>query len=353
MKCFLLILLGGCVLHPTLSAQTYDEELTKLSTGLGASLEKAGLKTVAIGGFKDLQGKEPGLGKLLIEDLSVDLVNQNKGVSVVDRANLSRLMDEYKLTEEGLVIPENAKKLKIEGIDAIILGTIVPFDKTYRIQIKAIATDSAKVVAATRGTIAETVSLDALMGVTRLQAASGSSSPSAVSSSDTSTTETKVPKVYDLGSISARIDSIAFFQKSGKVRVTYSVTNKESGPLTFAYHLIDKNAPNDDYQNFGLSRQQKRDYKPSYEMSGELTDDKGQSYTLNMPHDALSLPLLSPSSETAFTVEYLVVAEPGSTVQIPASVSFWVEFFAGGYGYRSPRFLNKFSVVDAPINKLF
>lgn len=43
-----------------------------------------------------------------------------EGITVVDRANINAIMVEHQLTAEGLVKPENAKKLgQFAGVDAI------------------------------------------------------------------------------------------------------------------------------------------------------------------------------------------------------------------------------------------
>jgi hypothetical protein len=70
---------------------------------------------------------------------------------VVDRANLKSILDEHKLTEEGLVNPENAKKLgQFSGVDAIIIGNLSVTDTDVVLLVKAISTDTAEVVAAGR-----------------------------------------------------------------------------------------------------------------------------------------------------------------------------------------------------------
>lgn len=334
----------ACSLVITAHAQSYDEELSKLSTGLGASLEKAGLKTVAVGGFKDLNGKEPGLGKLLIEDLSVDLVNQNKGVSVVDRANLSRLMEEYKLTEEGLVDPENTKKLKLEGIDAIIFGTIVPFDNTYRVQLKAIATDSARVVAATRGSITKTETLDGLMGITQIKSENPISPTGQPATSDDASVQKPKQRVYELRMASVEVQSVTFFQHSGKVQVLFTLTTNPSyRDGQFFYHLISKTAPHKNYQ-------WQHESVDGYEVAAAASDDQGNKYAVLLPFDPLATPIVPRDTPVSFKLEFQMQVANGTKIRIPQTFSFWFEFY---YDNPSNQFnLYRCSVSDFPFDKI-
>ena len=326
-------------------AGTYEEELKALSSDMGGALEKAGLKTIAIASCKNLDGKETDLGKLLAEELSVELVNQNKGVSVVDRSNLNRLMEEYKLTDEGLIDPENTKKLKLAGIDALIFGTITPFENTYRVQLKAVATDSAKVVAATRGSITESESLNTLMGVSRLQ--TKESGNSVQLPKDVPGTKQNAPakQKINFGIIDVEIKSVIFQRKSGKIRLTFTVTNTSRNWTIFAYNLMDRNAPDVDLNRYNPDYSSGR-IKPLYGIRGEATDDKGQAYELLWPSDAKSTPRLESDSPVAFTLEYKIKADAGSTVEIPGTFSFWFGFSNAGNS------IHKCSVVDYPITKV-
>ena len=75
-----------------------------------------------------------------------------KAFSVVDRANLTRIMEEHKLSMSGLIKLEETKKLgEIAGVDAIVLGTYTAFGSEVRLNAKLIATETAKILGASRG----------------------------------------------------------------------------------------------------------------------------------------------------------------------------------------------------------
>src|SRR5690242_7187921 len=108
-----------------LRAQEMDKELSSLATNLAAFTKDNAKKKVTVLDFTDLQGVNSELGKYIAEQLTVDLVMAKSGFSVLDRANLKKILAEHKLTATGLVDPEYSKKLgQFAGVDALILGTI-------------------------------------------------------------------------------------------------------------------------------------------------------------------------------------------------------------------------------------
>ncbi len=144
----LALLLGG---HALAQAQDIDTELAKMSDKLATQIKDQGKKKVAVLDFTDLQGGSSELGKYIAEQLTVNLVMNKRDFSVLDRANLKSILAEHKLTATGLIDPENAKKLGMfAGVDALILGTIIPKGQNTSINAKIITTDTAEIVGAAR-----------------------------------------------------------------------------------------------------------------------------------------------------------------------------------------------------------
>ena len=133
-------------------AQDMDTELAGLADKLAASIKSNGKTKVAVIDFTDLQGGTSGeLGKYIAEQLTVNLVIDKQGFSVLDRANLKKILAEHKLTSMGLIDPENAKMLGMfSGVDALVLGTIIPKGGTVSLTAKIITTDTAEIVGAAR-----------------------------------------------------------------------------------------------------------------------------------------------------------------------------------------------------------
>ena len=134
------------------TAQDMDSELSSLADKLATVIKEQGKKKVAVVDFADLQGGSNGeLGRYIAEQLTVNLVMRKRDFSVLDRANLRSILAEHKLTSLGLVDPENAKKLGMfAGVDALILGTMVPKGQDISLTAKVITTDTAEIVGAAR-----------------------------------------------------------------------------------------------------------------------------------------------------------------------------------------------------------
>jgi curli biogenesis system outer membrane secretion channel CsgG len=128
-----------------------DTELSNLAGKLATQVNDHSKKKVAVLDFTDLQGGSSELGKYIAEQLTVNLVIGKRDFSVLDRANLKSILAEHKLTATGLVDPENAKKLGMfAGVDALILGTIIPKGTNTTLNAKIITTDTAEIVGAAR-----------------------------------------------------------------------------------------------------------------------------------------------------------------------------------------------------------
>lgn len=132
-------------------AQDMDTELSNLATNLASTVKAQGKKKIAVIDFTDLEGGSSDLGKYVAEQLTVDLVMARQDFSVLDRANLKRILAEHKLTAIGLVDPDNAKKLgQFAGVDALILGTLTPINHNIVLTVKVITTDTAEIVGAAK-----------------------------------------------------------------------------------------------------------------------------------------------------------------------------------------------------------
>src|SRR5690349_5887577 len=119
--------------------QEVDKELSGLADKLSSLIKENGRKKVTVLDFTDLQGVESELGKYIAEQLTVNLVMVKKDFSVLDRANLRKILTEHQLTTTGLVDPENAKRLgQFAGVDALILGTIIPKNQKITLTAKII-----------------------------------------------------------------------------------------------------------------------------------------------------------------------------------------------------------------------
>lgn len=152
----------GIMFCGSVYAKNLDTEITALSGKLSKKMVGRGIKKVASVDFVDLQGRTTELGRYLAEQLSTQIVNED-GLYVVDRANFKNILAEHKLTQAGLVAPENAKRLgKFAGIDAILTGTITTLNGNVVVTVKAISTETAQIIAAAKAVFKNTTELQQL-----------------------------------------------------------------------------------------------------------------------------------------------------------------------------------------------
>ena len=157
-------------------AQDMDTELASLTEKLATQVKDQGKKKIAVIDFTDLQGGTSELGKYIAEQLNVNFVMTKRDFSVLDRANLKSILAEHKLTATGLIDPDNAKKLgQFAGVDALILGSIIPKGQNISITAKIITTDTAEIVGAARAQFPADDNVQKLM--TQPTAGGGAGSP--------------------------------------------------------------------------------------------------------------------------------------------------------------------------------
>jgi len=142
----------------------YEKEINSLSEALAEKIVVSGKKTLAVVDFTDLQGNVTELGRFLAEEFSVTLAGLGKGFEIVDRTHLKSIVSEHKLSLTGIIDPKTARQLgKIAGVEAIITGTITPFGDSVRLTVKALDTETARLIIGTKGNIAKTKAIEELL----------------------------------------------------------------------------------------------------------------------------------------------------------------------------------------------
>jgi TolB-like protein len=259
---------------PIAQGQEMDKELSSLATKLATLTKDNGKKKVTVLDFTDLQGGASELGKYIAEELTVDLVMVKSNFSVLDRANLKKILAEHKLTATGLIDPENAKKLgQFAGVDALILGTITPKGQKISLTAKIITTDTAEIVGAAK---AEFKSDET---VQRLLSQAAKAEDSVETSASPSTTPAAAPKPF--GDLQAKVESVKLLAGDavyGFAKLTFSITNA-SASTTYGValhpdiynHLNLSNSRGDDFKATEISGIEKA-FQSGNGFSGALTD---------------------------------------------------------------------------------
>lgn len=146
------------------ASEEIDRALSEFSESLAAQVRRASVKKIAVPDLADLQGKPLMLGAFIAEETTVNLVSSTNAFTVVDRANLNKILAEHKLSRTGLEQPENIKKLgHFSGVDAIVLGTLTVFKSDVRFTAKIISTETADIMGAAKGQIPRTPEIEELL----------------------------------------------------------------------------------------------------------------------------------------------------------------------------------------------
>jgi FlgO protein len=237
-----------CVSTPTKAEEAFDSPLAKITDQIATAVNNANLKAVTVPGFTDLHDNESDLGLFLADQVSAGLVQRK--CAVVDRSNVAKILAEHKLTASGLVDPENAKKLgQFAGVDAIVIGTTIPLSGTIRVTVRVLATDSARVLAATSADIPKTNSIRHLIGepeipeptpTIRQALPRRSEGSSATPQPDQPVQEEEVPPIAYIGHV-GQLDAIFSLKwlPGGKIQGTYFYPKRG---INRSYTLLGENS---------------------------------------------------------------------------------------------------------------
>lgn len=158
------LLVAVAILAARTHAANYEAEVQRIADSLAESLQGQAVNVIAVADFTDLQGATTELGRFLAEEVSSAIVANHPAFSIADRRNLRRILSEHGLNyQEGLIDQSTAKELgKLAGVDAILVGTLTPLEESVRVSIQAISTETAMVVGAARGDVAQSPAIQTL-----------------------------------------------------------------------------------------------------------------------------------------------------------------------------------------------
>jgi len=163
MKFFKLLLIA--LAFPSfLFAQTdFEKQINSYAGMLAEKITQAGKAKIAVSDFLDNNGNITELGKVIAEELGINISNTGKGFQVMERENLNAILKEHQLASTGLIDPETAKQLgKLKAVDAVIVGTVFPFGDNLKVNIKILDTETGMSIGGTTGSIARTDAINKL-----------------------------------------------------------------------------------------------------------------------------------------------------------------------------------------------
>ena len=108
---------------PVVRGEQEKEPADIIADAMLANISKLANKRVAVADFTDIYGNEIEEGKLLSEQVTTRL-SQNQSITVVERKQLEKILSEQKLELSGATESDNQNIGKLLNVDAIVSGTI-------------------------------------------------------------------------------------------------------------------------------------------------------------------------------------------------------------------------------------
>ncbi len=136
------------------AADSLDAGIQELAAQIVPQVQKLGRKRLAVVDFGSLDGRVNDLGRFVAEELSTALVLSGGDLRVLDRQDLSKIIEEQKLMVVGVTQPGAVQKLgQLAGADVLVTGTTVNLGDSVRITAKVLSTATADIVGAAQTTV--------------------------------------------------------------------------------------------------------------------------------------------------------------------------------------------------------
>jgi len=161
---FIVAIVGIFFLINLPAALAYEKEIKGLATTIANDMSRMGTQRIAVVDFTNLQGRVTQLGRLIAEDISIELVNSKSDFQVIDRTHMNTILRELSLSSSDLFDPKRAGEFgKLARADAILTGSVTPFGDTIRVNLKVISTKSGRVISGARRSIVKTKAISSLL----------------------------------------------------------------------------------------------------------------------------------------------------------------------------------------------
>jgi len=295
--------------------QDIDKEIAALAERLAGPIKEHSKTKVAVVDFEDLEGSTEGeLGKYIAEQLTVDFVMTKRDFAVLDRANLKKILAEHKLTAKGLVDPDNAKKLgQFAGVDALILGTIIPKGTTsVGLNAKIITTDTAEIIGAARAEFAADTTVHDLIS----KQVAGNGGADGTSSS----TDDKAQVVKSLGDMRVELQSLKIVN-GRQYSLTMTVANQSRRTVWVAL-----NSDSGLYIHGRVTDAQESEFEPNPGSVSGISIGTRLVYMYQAPTRFTNATELAPNSSTTATLKF---SSPDGKSASSGTCRLQLEFLVG------------------------
>lgn len=230
------------------AADGVDTSLDEIAEQIVTKTKADGVPIIGISTFTHSDGTCSELSNYITEFLVDSLFNAGDGqIELIERSQLSAIFRELELVYDGTIAPDAAKKLgEIEGVDALVSGSLIEFGERIKLQARLISTENGKLFSTARSDFPLIGSISK-MTATRSRGACGfAAAPGAVAepaaqpaTGGTPAALAVVPvderRVYTSDIFDARIVSLFYAPKTGQVTYAIRFNNKSDKSIGLSY----------------------------------------------------------------------------------------------------------------------
>lgn len=142
----------------------YDRQVENFAKEISTKIDSSKHYKIGILEFINTDKIVSQLGEILADDISAELSNLSVNLTKFEVLERSRLDQIFK--EKNLIKSYDSKDAtelgKINAVNILVIGTIVPFGDYYKLTIKLLDTKTGSVLSSTKGQLAKTKAIDDL-----------------------------------------------------------------------------------------------------------------------------------------------------------------------------------------------
>lgn len=133
--------------------KSLDEQLSALMEALVADIPRTPTRRIAVAQFSRVDGKPAAFEAFLEDELLRRLVSA-KTHTVVERALLSKALQELQLNQTDLVDPKHAKDLgRFTGADTVLVGNTADLGHWVKVSVRLVETETGAIIGAASANI--------------------------------------------------------------------------------------------------------------------------------------------------------------------------------------------------------
>ncbi len=181
---FLIVMVSCTSISDSVEGRIYPFEkgLRTLTKEIVRGLEDERLYRIAINEFLRVDGTRSLLGAAVSEELTTAFFSTDAPFSIVERSQLDAAIQELQLGMTAVFDEDQAARLgRLIGAEALVIGSITPFDDYIKLNARVFSIEDGRVVSAASVKIARTPEVDAMLNNTTrpggTSAATGSPRP--------------------------------------------------------------------------------------------------------------------------------------------------------------------------------